>query len=229
MSRILVVDDEKDVCDLLSSALRIAGYDTCVAANGEEALRVWRSQDVDLCIVDINMPVMDGFHFLESIRDQDSTTPVLMLSARDDDSDVARGLRLGADDYVRKPFSLEELVLRVGAILRRIDGKSTDDHHYVCGPLVMNLDRHEVFYGEELVDLSATEYRLLETLMSRKNRMLTREQLLSEVWGIDFDSETSVLDTYVSYLRRKINREGFAPITTIRGVGFKLVEAKPAS
>jgi two-component system OmpR family response regulator len=229
MSRILVVDDEKDVCDLLSSALRIAGYDTDVASNGEEALRLWRSRDIDLCIVDINMPVMDGFVFLETIRDQDSTTPVLMLSARDDESDIARGLRSGADDYVRKPFSLEELILRVGAILRRTDGKESDDHHYVCGPLVMNLDRHEVFYGDDFIDLSATEYRLLETLMARKNRMLTREQLLSEVWGIDFESETSVLDTYVSYLRKKINHEGFAPITTIRGVGFKLVEAKSSS
>lgn len=228
MTTVLVVDDESGVRDLLSDALRIAGYETEVASDGIEALRIWRAGSIDLCIVDINMPEMDGFEFLTAIRDLDSNAPVLLLSARDAAADIAKGLRIGADDYVRKPFGLEELLLRVAAILRRANPGESEDQHYTCGPLTLNPDRHEVHYGEERIELSATEFRLLEVLMSRKDRLVTREQLLREVWDIDFDSETSVLDTYISYLRRKIHRDGFAPITTVRGVGFKLVDAAKA-
>lgn len=227
MPTILVVDDEAGVRDLLCDALRIAGYETEEAADGDEALRVWKSRNVDLCVVDINMPTTNGFEFVEAVRKQSGATPILLLSARDSASDVARGLRVGADDYVRKPFSLEELLLRVAAILRRTSG-DPDELVYRCGPLTMNVDRHEVFIKDGVVDMSATEFRLLEILLARKNRLLTREQLLSEVWNIDFDSETSVLDTYVSYLRKKIHRDGFAPIVTVRGVGFKLVDSGTA-
>ena len=224
MTTVLVVDDEAGVRELLGDALRIGGYDALVAGDGAEALAIWRGQPVDLCIVDINMPTMDGFAFVEAVRGENATIPILLLSARDTPSDVAKGLRLGADDYVRKPFSLEELLLRVAAILRRTNSATDDDQLLRCGPLTMNLDRHEVRFAEELIDMSATEFRLLEMLLERKNRLLTREQLLSEVWSIDFDSETSVLDTYISYLRKKIHRDGFAPITTVRGVGYKLVD-----
>jgi two-component system, OmpR family, response regulator len=227
VATILVVDDESGVRELLSDALRIAGYEPEVASNGVEALSIWKSRSVDLCIVDINMPTMDGFEFVETVRKTDSVTPILLLSARDSATDVTRGLRVGADDYVRKPFSLEELLLRVAAILRRTSSATDDERRLQCGPLVMNVDRHEVHYGDEAIEMSATEFHLLEVLLERKNRLLTREQLLNEVWGIDFDSETSVLDTYISYLRKKINREGFTPITTVRGVGFKLVDAAP--
>jgi len=223
MTTVLVVDDEPGVRDLLCDALRIAGYETETAANGVEAFEMLHRHRADLCIVDINMPSMNGFEFLSKLREHDTQTPVLMLSARDSNDDVAQGLRYGADDYVRKPFSLEELLLRVKAILRRAM-PGDDDVHYECGRLTMNVDRHEVFLDEEPIELSATEFRLLEVLMERKNRLVTREQLLREVWNIDFDSETSVLDTYVSYLRRKVHRDGFAPVTTVRGVGFKLVD-----
>ena len=225
MMTVLVVDDEAGVRELLSDALRIAGYDPEVAANGIEALALWKSRTFDLCIVDINMPTMDGFEFVETVRKVDQSLPILLLSARDAASDVAKGLRFGADDYVRKPFSLEELLLRVGAILRRTSASPDDELRLQCGPLTMSIDRHEIRYQDEIIDISATEFHLLEVLLRRKNRLLTREQLLNEVWGIDFDSETSVLDTYISYLRKKINREGFAPITTVRGVGFKLVDS----
>ena len=214
--------------DLISDALRIAGYETVTAGDGAEALQRWRSQRIDLSIVDINMPRMDGFTFVEALRELDAQAPVLLLSARDAPADVVRGLRSGADDYVRKPFGLEELLLRVGAVLRRTYPEAEDERSLSCGPLTMNLDRHEVHLDDRLVDLSATEFRLLEILLERKNRLLTREQLLKEVWAIDFDSETSVLDTYISYLRRKIHHEGFAPITTVRGVGFKLVDPPAA-
>jgi len=217
MTKVLVVDDEPGVRDLLCDALRIAGYETDTAANGIEAFEVLHRHRADLCIVDVNMPTMNGFEFLEKLREHDTQTPVLLLSARDSNDDVAQGLRYGADDYVRKPFSLEELLLRVKAILRRAMPDGDEELSYECGRLSMNVDRHEVFLGAVPVELSATEFRLLEVLMERKNRLVTREQLLREVWNIDFDSETSVLDTYVSYLRRKVHRDGFAPVTTVRG------------
>jgi two-component system OmpR family response regulator len=136
-------------------------------------------------------------------------------------------LRYGADDYVRKPFSLEEILLRITAILRRSNVESTDDLVLSSGPIEMNVDTHEITVDAEPITLSATEFRLLEVLLERKDRLVTRELLLREVWNIDFDSETSVLDTYISYLRRKIHHDGFAPITTVRGVGFKLVTWTP--
>ena len=223
MTTILIVDDEPGVRDLLRDALEIAGYQTEVAANGAEALDVLRRHNADLCIVDINMPTMDGFEFLAKLREHDTQTPVLMLSARDSPVDVAKGLRFGADDYVRKPFSLEEILLRITAILRRSSGESNDDLVLSAGPIEMNVDRHEIEVRGAAVALSATEFRLLEVFLERKDRLVTRELLLREVWNIDFDSETSVLDTYISYLRRKIHHDDFAPITTVRGVGFKLV------
>ncbi len=226
---ILIVDDEAGVRDLLGDALRIAGYETLAASDGDEALTLWRTNDVELCIVDVNMPTMNGFEFVEAVRRDNEALPILLLSARDAAVDVAHGLRIGADDYVRKPFSLEELLLRVAAILRRTSGATEDDRVLVCGPLTMNVDRHEVSVGEDVVDMSATEFRLLEVLLAKKNHLLTREQLLRDVWDITFDSETSVLDTYISYLRKKIHRDDFAPITTVRGVGFKLVDPRPSA
>jgi two-component system OmpR family response regulator len=223
----LIIDDEPGVRDLLEDALGNAGYQTQCATNGADGLDQLRRRSADLCIVDINMPTMNGFEFLEKLRAHDTKTPVLMLTARDSSDDVERGLRVGADDYVRKPFSLEELLLRVAAILRRTGIDENDDHVFKCGPLVMNIDRHVVTFRTEEIELSATEFRLLELLLEHQDRVVTREQLLREVWNIDFDSETSVLDTYISYVRRKIHRDDFAPITTIRGVGFKLVDQAP--
>ncbi len=227
MTTVLIVDDEPGVRGLLEDALSGAGYQVQCATNGADGLDQLRRGSADLCIVDINMPTMNGFEFLAKLRVHDTKTPVLMLTARDSNVDVERGLRDGADDYVRKPFSLDELLLRVAAILRRTGIDVNDDHVLSCGPLSMNIDRHVVTLGDEEVELSATEFRLLEVLLEHSGRVVTREQLLREVWNIDFDSETSVLDTYISYVRRKVHRGDFAPITTIRGVGFKLVDQAP--
>jgi two-component system, OmpR family, response regulator len=224
VTTILIVDDEPGVRDLLQDALSNAGYQVQSATNGADGLDQLRRRSADLCIVDINMPTMNGFDFLEKLRAHDTKTPVLMLTARDSDVDVEHGLRVGADDYVKKPFSLEELLLRVAAILRRTGPEEIDEQIFTCGPLIMNIDRHVVTVEEREVDLSATEFRLLEVLLEHQDRVVTREQLLRDVWNIDFDSETSVLDTYISYVRRKIHQGDFAPITTIRGVGFKLVD-----
>ncbi len=223
MSTLLIADDEAGVLSLLDEALKRSGYATLLAANGAEALDIARRSKPDLCIVDINMPLLNGYEFLQRFRQDDVNTPVLLLSARDAEEDVIRGLKYGADDYVRKPFGVDELLLRVAAILRRGQPQSASDLILRCGELVVNIDAHEVHFGDELIDLSATEFRLLEVLLERTGRVVTREQLLREVWNIDFDSETSVLDTYVSYVRKKIHRSDFAPITTVRGVGFKIV------
>jgi two-component system OmpR family response regulator len=224
VTTILIIDDEPGVRDLLNDALTGAGYRVESATNGADGLDQLRRRSADLCIVDINMPTMNGFEFLEKLRAHDTKTPVLMLTARDSSHDVELGLREGADDYVKKPFSVDELLLRVAAILRRTAPDENDDQVYTCGPLEMNIDRHIVTLDGSEVELSATEFRLLEVLLAHQDRVVTRDQLLRDVWNIDFDSETSVLDTYISYVRRKIHYDGFAPITTIRGVGFKLVD-----
>jgi two-component system OmpR family response regulator len=222
-SLVFVVDDEQGVRDLICDALSIAGFDTMAAKDGESALVALRGAKPDLLILDVNMPFLNGFELLAQIRDKGNLTPALMLSARGDRSDVVQGLRLGADDYVTKPFGLEELLLRVNAILRRtqlLDAESTVS----CGPVTLDGSQHEVYLHETLVELSPTEFRLLEYLMMNQNRVVSKSQILDEVWGIDFESNTSIVDTYISYLRRKLHRDGFEGITTVRGVGYRILD-----
>jgi len=223
-AHILVVDDEDGVRDLLGDALRVAGYSVSAAADGMSALTAIRNAAADLLIIDINMPVMDGFELLEQLRKKGDLTPALMLSARGDRGDITRGLRLGADDYVTKPFGLEELLLRVGEILRRTKAAVVENSILRCGPLALDEDQHKVFYGDEEVELSPTEFKLLQELMRNKGRVLTKSSLLRDVWEIDFETETSVLDTYISYLRKKLNRNNLEFIRTVRGVGYQIVE-----
>jgi two-component system OmpR family response regulator len=149
-----------------------------------------------------------------------------MLSARSDRADITRGLSLGADDYVTKPFGLEELLLRVKAILRRTTKVSATSTTLSCGPITLNEETHQVTFDADIVDLSPTEFRLLAILLESKGRVLTKSVLLDDVWGITFESETSVVDTYISYLRKKLHRDGFDGIKTIRGVGFQILEPK---
>lgn len=223
---ILIVDDEIGVRELLTDALRIAGLDTIEAKDGMSALSVMRKQKPDLLIIDVNMPIMDGFDLLERVREGKNSVPALMLTARADRSDVARGLRLGADDYVTKPFGLEELLLRVRAILRRSRPAEETFSILTCGPISLNEETYEVFLNETPVDLSKTEFRLLQHLLANKGRVLTKSSLLSEVWDIDFASDTGVVDTYISYLRRKFHSPNFEGIRTVRGIGFQIVEPK---
>jgi len=174
-------------------------------------------------ILDINMPFVNGFDVLHELRLHGDTTPALMLSARGDRNDVTHGLRLGADDYVTKPFGLEELLLRVQAILRRSQsGEPGTILH--CGPLSLDGAQHQVLVNGAVVDLSPTEFRLLEFLMVNQNRVVSKSQILEHVWGIDFESNTSVVDTYISYLRRKLHVDGFEGITTMRGVGYRILD-----
>ena len=223
---ILIIDDEAGVRELLGDALKLAGYETATATDGMAAQTLLRTIKPDLLIVDINMPLMDGFEFIERIRSNGNNTPALMLSARGDRADITRGLTLGADDYVTKPFGLEELVLRIKAILRRAQFSPSTQVNLECGPIKLDEDSHQVTFNGEVVDLSPTEFRLLHVLLESKGRVLSKTLLLDEVWGITFESESTVVDTYISYLRKKLHRDGFEGIRTIRGVGFQLLADK---
>ena len=223
---IMIVDDEVGVRELLRDTLKIAGFETVEADNGMSALTVLRSHKPELIIIDINMPLMDGFELVERLRGTGDLVPVLMLTARNDQQDISRGLRIGADDYVVKPFGLEELILRVKAILRR--SKKSDDiaRTLKCGPITLDEELHKVTFNNDEINLSPTEFRLLQMLMEKKGRVLSKVLLLDEVWGITFESESTVVDTYISYLRKKLHRDGFEGIKTVRGVGFQINEPK---
>lgn len=224
--RVLIVDDEAGVRELLKDALRLAGFETQSVGDGMSALTLLRTFTPDIMIIDINMPLMDGFELVERLRKIGTDIPVLMLSARADRVDVTRGLTLGADDYVTKPFGLEELVLRLKAILRRSHPVNGLDSAITCGPIEVDDLSHSVTFNGEVIELSPTEYRLLHILMENKNRVLSKTVLLDDVWGITFESESTVVDTYISYLRKKLHRDGFEGIKTIRGVGFVIQEPK---
>ena len=222
----MIVDDEPGVRALLRDTLSIAGFEVIEASDGMSALTLLRTNKPALMVIDVNMPLMDGFELVERLRTTDDFTPVLMLTAREDKSDIARGLKIGADDYVIKPFGIEELVLRIKAILRRSYKSTTAPTLLTCGPITINDEQHCVSFNGEEIDLSPTEYRLLQLLMERKGRVLSKKLLLDEVWGITFESESTVTDTYISYLRKKFHRDGFEGIKTIRGVGFQIQEPK---
>lgn len=217
-ARILVVDDEEAINELICDALRLAGYETASAAHGMEALRVLRESHIDLAIVDVNMPMMDGYELLERMRTAGFDTPAIVLTARQDKEATRTSFGLGADDFVRKPFGIEELTLRVAAVLRR-SAPPAASAVLVVGAITMDIDAHEVRCNGELVDLSPTEFRLLETLMSNVGRVLTRQQLLDQVWGLGF-TESSTIETYVSYLRKKLGDQ--LVLRTVRGVGYQL-------
>ena len=225
-TKVLIVDDEAGVRELLKDALGLAGFESKTVGDGMSALTLLRTFTPDIMIIDINMPLMDGFELVERLRKIGNDVPVLMLSARADRGDVTRGLTLGADDYVTKPFGLEELVLRVRAILRRSQSALLSSTSISCGPIVVDDQSHTVKFNEDIVELSPTEYRLLQVLIENKNRVLTKATLLDDVWGITFESESTVVDTYISYLRKKLHKDGFAGIKTIRGVGFVIQEPK---
>ena len=223
MTRILVVEDEDSFSDALSFLLGKEGFEVKVAADGVSALEIFAREGADLVLLDLMLPGLSGTEVCRQLRLK-SAVPIIMLTAKDTEVDKVVGLELGADDYVTKPFGLEELLLRVGAILRRTKAVATENSILRCGPLLLDEDQHKVFYGEEEVELSPTEFKLLLELMRNKGRVLTKTTLLREVWEIDFETETSVLDTYISYLRKKLNRDNLEFIRTVRGVGYQIVE-----
>jgi two-component system OmpR family response regulator len=223
---VLVVDDEEHITELLAMGLGFNGFEVQRANNGRTALAAIEARRPDLLILDVMMPDLDGFDVAKRVRQQeraDKRIPIIFLTARDATVDKVEGLRLGADDYVTKPFSIEELIERVKAVLRRAGGVAPGDTKLVIGDLVIDEDTRDVWRGDRFIELTATEYKLLHYLASNARRVLTREQILAAVWDYTFTSNASVLDTYVSYLRHKIDLDGLPPlIHTVRGVGYSL-------
>ena len=222
-TRILVVEDESAIRELIRDSLSLIEIETDGVGDGLEALNRLRRQRYDLVILDVNIPKIDGLALLSKIRDEGSIIPVLVLSARSQRDDITEGLKIGADDYLVKPFGIEELILRVKAILRRTRPVSEEATKLTCGPISMDIERHLVTLKNETVELSATEFSLLEALLNRSGKVVRKELLLAEVWGVDFPSSTTVVETYISYLRRKLHRDGYEGIKTVRGVGFQLL------
>jgi len=222
-AQILVVDDESGVRELVGDVLELEGYNVTIAVDGLDALSHIRRQQFDLYVLDINMPKIDGLVLLEKVRAAGDQTPALLLSARREKDDIHQGFRIGADDYVTKPFSIEELALRVEAILRRTHSLQKSNI-LRCGPISMDVDQHLVKHEETAIELSPTEYNLLHYLIERKNKVVRKDALMNAVWGIDFENNSTVVETYISYLRKKLHRDGFEGIKTVRGVGFQIVE-----
>jgi two-component system, OmpR family, response regulator len=222
--RLLVVDDEEALLDLLGDALRFAGYDVHVARSGFEALRGVADTDPALMLLDVNLPDLDGFEVCQRLRRDGTDVPVIFLTARDDPADLRNGFTRGGDDYVTKPFSLEELNCRIQAVLRRTQQPWTDDTALVCADLRMDVDAHRVTRGHEEIDLSPTEFRLLRYLMLNRGRVLSKAQILDHVWQYDFGGDGSVVETYISYVRKKVDHREPRLIRTVRGFGYTIRE-----
>jgi two-component system OmpR family response regulator len=220
-ARILVVDDEENITFLLDSALRHFGFEVKVATNGRDALREVESFDPAVVLLDVMLPDLDGFEIVRRLRTDGFKVPVLFLTARDAIDDKVRGLTLGGDDYVTKPFSLEEVVARVEVILRR-QGVGSTSSKLVLADLEIDDDAHTVRRAGQVIDLSPTEYNLLRFLLINAGRVMSRSQILDHVWQYDFGGHATVVETYVSYLRKKVDALGPPLIHTIRGVGYSL-------
>ncbi len=217
-ANILVVDDEESLTDLVSSALRFAGYDVTTESNGYDALRAIKHQTPDLVVLDVNMPEMDGFEVCRRLRRDGLDIPVIFLTARDDIEDLRMGFRQGGDDYLTKPFSLEELGLRIEALLRRAN--RVDSARLSVGDVVLDEDAHQVWKDDEEISLSATEFRLLRFLVANRGRVMSKAQIIEYVWEYDFDGNYGIVETYVSYLRKKLGDSNGSLIQTVRGVGY---------
>ena len=219
--KVLVVDDEENIRFLVEAALQLAGMSTAGAEDGRSGLTLVSEFRPDLIVLDVMMPELDGFEVLQRLRDGGSRTPVIFLTARDSTDDRVRGLTAGGDDYMVKPFAIAELVARVQLRLRQA-GRATNQTVLRCADLELDTDAHRVSRAGTVVELSPTEYKLLHHLLANSGRVLTRAQLLDHVWEYDFGGDSSVVDTYISYLRRKLDHVEPKLIHTIRGVGFCL-------
>ena len=225
--RVLVVDDEPALTNLLNMALPYEGWEIEVARNGQEAMTKFAEVGPDLLVLDIMLPDIDGFQILKNIRESGGYTPTLFLTARDSVMDRVTGLTAGADDYLTKPFSLEELVARLRGLLRRSSAMATpQDEVLKIGDLVLDGASREVTRGGEQISLTTTEFELLRYLMHNPRRAIERSEILERVWNYDSSARTSVVDLYISYLRRKIDSGREPMIHTVRGVGYMLRPAE---
>ena len=223
-ARLLVVDDEPNIRDLLATSLRFAGFEVFTASTGNEAIREATEHQPDLMVLDVMLPDMDGFTVTRRLRDRGEQYPILFLTAKDETQDKVAGLTVGGDDYVTKPFSLEEVVARIRAVLRRTHGGSETavDSALVVGDLRLDEDSHEVHRGDVNIELSPTEFKLLRYLMLNAGRVVSKTQILDHVWDYDWSGEVGIVESYISYLRRKIDVIGDPMIHTKRGIGYVL-------
>ncbi|MCZ9301006.1 response regulator transcription factor [Corynebacterium marquesiae] len=224
LAKVLVVDDEPNIVELLTVSLKFQNFEVYSANSGNEALRIAREVNPDAYILDVMMPGMDGFELLGKLRQEGLDGPVLYLTAKDGVDQRIHGLTIGADDYVTKPFSLEEVITRLRVIMRRGGAaeESTNDATMSYADLTLNDDTHEVTKAGELIDLSPTEFNLLRYLMQNKEVVLSKSKILDNVWHYDFGGDGNVVESYISYLRRKIDTGETQLIHTVRGVGYVL-------
>jgi two-component system OmpR family response regulator len=221
-ARLLVVEDEPTILELLSGSLRFAGFDVLTAASGREALRVAAAARPDLILLDVMLPDGDGFDVVRTLRSGGPRVPVIFLTARSQVQERVAGLTLGGDDYVTKPFSLEEVLARIRAVLRRCDGPGAQSSRVVVADLQLDEDTHEVRRHGSLVSLTPTEFKLLRFLMVNAGQVLSRAQILDHVWDYSFDGDGNVVEPSISYLRRKVDQGEPRLIHTIRGTGYML-------
>lgn len=223
-ARLLVVDDEPNILELLSASLRYAGFEVATAPDGNEALRVAEAFKPDLLLLDVMMPGIDGFEVVRRLRQEGRHVPVLFLTAKDATEDKINGLTLGGDDYVTKPFSLEEVIARVRAVLRRFAAAAPESTsaRLTFADIELDDDSHEVWKDGEPVTLSPTEFKLLRYFLQNPTRVLSKAQILDHVWHYDFGGDANVVESYVSYLRRKIDTTDPRLLHTIRSVGYVL-------
>ena len=219
---ILVVEDEEPIRELVATALRFTGFRVQTAESGAGALADARNSAYDLIVLDVNLPDLDGFAVCRKLRADGDRVPVVFLTARDDPADLRAGFTGGGDDYVTKPFSLEELVLRIEAVLRRSRSEQQGQAQLTCGDLALDEDAHRVWRAGTEIALSPTEYRLLRYLMLNRDRVVSKTQILDHVWDYEFAGDPSSVETYVSYLRRKLDDRDGLLIRTVRGFGYAL-------
>ena len=221
--RVVAVDDEPSLIELLSMAMRYEGWDVHTATTGTEAVRVAREVRPDALVLDMMLPDFDGLEVMRRVRTEQPDVPVIFLTARDGVADRIAGLTAGGDDYVTKPFSLEEVIARLRGLLRR-SGATTarPDTQIVVGDLILDEDSHEVTRAGETIKLTATEFELLRYLMRNPKRVLSKAQILDRVWNYDFGGQANVVELYISYLRKKIDADREPMIHTMRGVGYVL-------
>ena len=220
--RVLVVDDEPNIVEVVTMALRFQGFDVQGAGSGREAIAAVGTFRPHLIVLDVMLPDVEGFEVARRLGAQRANVPIIFLTARDSTEDKVRGLSGGGDDYMTKPFSLEELVARIRTILRRTGAAAPESAQLVFADLELDEDSHEVTRAGHAIELTATEYRLLRYLMLNPRRVLTRAELLDHVWNYDFGGDGRVLETYISYLRKKLDAHGPSLIRTVRGVGYGL-------
>lgn len=227
---LLVADDEPMILELLAASLEHAGFEVITASDGTAALAAARSGRPDALVLDIMMPGLDGLELVRRLRSDGDDTPVLFLTARDSTPDTVRGLAVGADDYVTKPFKLEEVIARVHALLRRAGAaRAAADPVLAVGDLELDPDRHVVRKAGAEVELTPTEFELLHLFLRNPGRVLTRAQILDQVWEYDFGGDSNIVESYVSYLRRKVDGTDPRLIQTVRGVGYRLRPPNPGS